>query len=99
MTSGAQVDVANLRRTVGLLFDRLEQSVGPVMPLDHDFFWCVDPEQIYDIYTQRSEFTVGQLSECITQLEEIEADPSRAVHYALVWVGQLLQALGHQVSE
>jgi hypothetical protein len=39
---------------------------------------------------------MGQLSECIDQLARIAEDPEAAVSYGLVWLGDVVKAIGER---
>jgi hypothetical protein len=75
----------------------LQDVEGQVVRLDKDFFWAISPEQANDVYNTPRDFTVGQLSECLGNLEAIVSDPTRATSFALVWLGELVKAIGHSV--
>ncbi|WP_439383996.1 hypothetical protein [Amycolatopsis lexingtonensis] len=63
---------------------------------DRDLFWELLPEQRYDLGHEPSEHTIGQLSESWAQLVAMADDPDRAVGYGLVWLADVLRALGQQ---
>ncbi|GLY33851.1 hypothetical protein [Kineosporia sp. NBRC 101731] len=94
MTEPLRVPVEVLRRASQILLDHLEGIEGEVVLLDPDFFWAISPEQVYDVFNEPSEFTVGQLTECLKHLEEIVEDPSRSLSYGLVWLADVIRAAG-----
>lgn len=96
MSDGIEVRVDLLRRVSQVLFDHLESIEGPTINLDRDYFWDLMSEQIYDVYNQPTEFTIGQLSESLGHLEALVADPDDAIAFALVWLAQLLRAIGEK---
>ncbi len=98
MAERVRVPVALLRRASELLLDHLESVEGDALLVDKDYYWAIAPEQLYDAYTEPSTFTVGQLSECLENLEQIVEDPSRSTSFALVWLADLLRSAGHTVT-
>jgi hypothetical protein len=84
-------------RAAELLLDDLQRAEGERVSLDRDYFWTIGPEQAYDVFNEPSDFTVGQLTECLENLEAIVADPSRVNSYALVWLADLIRGGGHTV--
>lgn len=97
MTDQISVPIATLRTAGPILLSHLQELAGPTVRLDRDYFWAIPPDQASDVYNEPHDFTVGQLSECLSNLEAIVADPSRATSFALVWLGELLKAIGQSV--
>lgn len=83
-----------LRVAASLLFDHLEATGGAEVKMSNDYFWSIPPEQRHDPRVEPTEFTIGQISECIVNLEEVVADPDRVLNFGLVWLGQILESLG-----
>jgi hypothetical protein len=40
--------------------------------------------------------TIGQLSESFENIESIASDPEAAISFGLVWLADVLRAVGHQ---
>jgi hypothetical protein len=78
-----------------MLLDHLEDRHGPEVLLNRDMFWSISMDELYDIYQQPTTLTIGQLSENWGFLEQIVEERSAPVGYALVWLGEILRALGH----
>jgi hypothetical protein len=97
MTDQVRIPIEAMRRAAELLLDHLERTEGERVSLDKDHFWAISPEQAYDVFNEPSDFTVGQLTECLENLEAIIGDPSRVNSYALVWLADLMRAVGHAV--
>lgn len=98
MSETIRVPVALLRRASELLLDHLQDVEGDELLLEKDYFWAIAPEQLYDPYAEPSAFTMGQLSECLENLEGIVGDPARATPYALVWLADVLRSAGQTVT-
>ncbi|MFT4293984.1 MAG: hypothetical protein QM582_01060 [Micropruina sp.] len=89
-----QVEIAELRRVARLLFDHLESTTGPVVPIEHDYFWLIDAAERREVYVEPTELFIGQVSECWSNLRKVSADPQDALNYHLIWLGQVLESLG-----
>lgn len=98
MSERVRVSVDLLRRASEILLDHLETVEGDAVFLERDFYWVIAPEQLYDVYTEPSTFTIGQLSECVENLEQIAEDPARSTSFALTWLADLLRGAGHVVT-
>ncbi|TWG07641.1 hypothetical protein [Saccharopolyspora dendranthemae] len=92
------VSVEDLRQVMNRALDNLQAQVGERVELDNDFFWSVPPELAYDVYTQPQpeQLTVGQLSESWSNLARLNEAAGEVPAYALVWLADVLKALGHQ---
>ncbi|MEV0298358.1 hypothetical protein [Nocardia sp. NPDC050710] len=92
------VSLTELRRSVDLLLDHLEAATdGDTVRLDQDYFWSIPQDALYDIYRTPANLTIGQLSWSWEHLTDLLADPDQAVGHHLVWLADLLRAIGHKV--
>lgn len=94
MTESDRISVHELRLMFDLLMQHLEGVVGGEIVLDKDFFWSISPDQLYDVYERPSEFSIGQLTECWSFLRGIVDEPESVTSYGLVWLAELLRAIG-----
>ncbi|MFI5709913.1 hypothetical protein [Kribbella sp. NPDC051620] len=68
------------------------------MEIDKEAFWSVPPDQIYDVYNQPQDLTIGMLSESWSHLEDMLSNPDRVVGHGLIWLAEVLRAIGDQAS-
>lgn len=80
-----------------LLIRHIEKRHGSTIEVDADYFWSIQPDEIYNVYDQPTELTIGQLTESLDNIRSVAADPEHAVSYALVWLGDILRATGHKL--
>lgn len=92
-----RIELSELRRVSEVLLDHLEAVVGPTVLIEKDYFWAVDAAEKYNAYDEPSTFSLGQLSECLANLESI--NETNAVSFALVWLSSLLAAVGESTVE
>lgn len=97
MNSHIDVTTDQLRAALAILLDHVDEVNGPVVRLDRDHFWSVPSEAAYDVYVRPDELTIGQLSESIDGLDAMVEDPERVLAFGLVWLGDVLRAVGHTV--
>jgi hypothetical protein len=92
------IDIAELRRAIGVVLDHIEETNGRVLAIPHDYFWSVPEPDVYRVEFQ-PELTVGQFSESWDNLrrERLGAGDSTVSHSA-VWLGQIMQVIGHQAQ-
>ncbi|MGW5919180.1 hypothetical protein ACWFPY_09300 [Nocardia fluminea] len=89
------VPLAELRRSVDLLMDHVEAATdGDTIRLDQDYFWSIPQDALYDVDHTPADLTLGQLSWSWEHLTDLLADPDRAIGYHLVWLSEVLRAIG-----
>lgn len=93
------VDIGQMRRALAIAIDEFERTAGSDARLEKDFFWSIPKEERFNPYAQPTEMTVGQIAELIEHVSALDSDPGRATRHHLVWLGQLLQALGDLVTD
>jgi len=97
MDSRVEIPVEVLREAAQVLLEHLDAVGGPVIALEEDYYWAISPEQRTDVYVEPTEFTVGQISECLENLGRVIDDPALRTSYGLVWLADLLRAAGEAV--
>lgn len=89
-----QVQVSELRSAANLLLDHLERTAGPMIDVEHDYYWFVEAADLYDPTRNPSELSMGQTSDDLTELRAIVSGARPPVNAGLVWLGGLLRVLG-----
>ncbi|NUL06100.1 hypothetical protein HRW07_23300 [Streptomyces lunaelactis] len=92
-----QIPLDQLRQAFEVSLHHVEASAGSTVPLKHDYFWSVPGDELYDPYNRPGELTMGQLSESWQHLEDLLADQDRALGYHLVWLADVLRAIGQDI--
>ncbi|MFI9535689.1 hypothetical protein ACIG56_20865 [Nocardia fusca] len=92
------VSLPELRRSFDVIFDHLEAvTKSDSVVLDKDYFWSISPDERYDVYNTPADLTIGQLSESWQHLRDLLADPDQALSYHLVWLADVLRAIGDDI--
>ncbi|MGM1017310.1 MAG: hypothetical protein ACQEW8_07215 [Actinomycetota bacterium] len=97
MTEGVKIPVATMRRVAEVLLQHVEQLEGDVVEIENDYFWSVPAETQYDMTQEPRALTIGQLSESLEHVQAFEADSSSVISYGLVWLGDIMRAVGQRV--
>jgi hypothetical protein len=63
--------------------------------LGEDYFWSILPAALYDVYDSPADLTIGHLSESWQNTRDMLADPDHVIGYHLVWLSDVLRAIGH----
>ncbi|MCZ7416901.1 MULTISPECIES: hypothetical protein [unclassified Streptomyces] len=91
------IHLDQLRRAFELTLQHIEASAGSTIEVEHDYFWSVPGDELYEIAKEPATLTIGQLSESWQHLECLLAEPDRALGYHLVWLADVLRAIGQEV--
>ncbi|MER5966537.1 hypothetical protein [Streptomyces sp. NPDC002057] len=92
-----QIPIDQLRQAVDVALRHIEASAGPTVTLKEDLFWAVPADELYTIGAEPRTLTVGQLSESWQHLEDLLGQQDRAVGHHLVWLADVIRAIGHDV--
>lgn len=91
-----RVPVDQLRRVFELLVAHTIKNAGTELTVSMDYFWSMPAPERYDVYTEPSEFTIGQVSESWENLKVMLEDESKVLGYGLVWLADVLRAVGDE---
>ncbi|MEW6434149.1 MAG: hypothetical protein AB1730_21825 [Myxococcota bacterium] len=89
-----RIKTEDLRRVANVLFDHLERTGHSEVDVDKDFYWSIPDRQLYSPYEKPTEFTLGQLSDDHSELEQILSGRREPIAYALVWLAALIRYVG-----
>lgn len=92
--NGPTIDTRELREVFERLITHLEQTKGASVTLHEDYFYSLPYPEIYDVMNDPPAPTIGQLTESWSNLHR-SADVDTTITFELVWLGDLLKALGH----
>ncbi len=96
MTDELDIQVEELRAVCHRLLAHLEQVAGGTLTLEKEHFWAISPEQLYDVQQEPVELSIGQLSESWENLQRSTVVDD-TVAYELVWLADVLRAVGLQI--
>ncbi|MFG2439716.1 hypothetical protein [Streptomyces sp. NPDC048508] len=92
-----QIPLDQLRYAFELALRQVEASAGNAVTLECDYFWSVPGAELYDVLSEPSALTIGQLSESWQHLEALLAGEDRAVVYHMVWLADVIRAIGQNI--
>ncbi|GAA3204015.1 hypothetical protein ACFO1B_42635 [Dactylosporangium siamense] len=91
-----RVPVDQLRQVFELLIDHVARNSGTGLTVSRDYFWSIPASERYDVYAVPGEFTIGRVSESLANLQGMLEDESKALGYGLVWLADVLRAIGDE---
>lgn len=89
-----RIGIGDLRHAISVALDELERASGDELSLDCDYYWDIRTEERYRLDEPQDNFVVGQISELISHVGTLVEHPERATRLHLVWLGDLLKAIG-----
>jgi len=92
-----EVNIRQLREVTDKIFSHLLEDGVEKLDLTADYYWQIPREFLYDKYDEPKSFTMGQLSEDLTFVEEIREGVRSPVAYGLVWIASLLRYIGEEI--
>jgi hypothetical protein len=92
--NGLTIETRELREVFERLVTHLEQTRGASVTLHEDYFYSMPYPEIYDVMKPPPEPTIGQLTESWMNLRRAK-DVDSTIRFELVWLGDVLKALGH----
>lgn len=87
----------DLEQVCLLLLKHVRESGHEEIEIEGDYYWEIGKEERYNVYEKPKEFTVGQLSEDWSWLENYLQNKTEPISYGLVWCGNILRAVGEKI--
>jgi hypothetical protein len=91
------ISLADLRAITAKLLDHLAEVRGEAVSIPHDYFWSIPGDQLYDVYSDPHDLEVGQLFESWDFLRANLTGETDPLAYGLVWLADILRAIGLEV--
>ncbi len=94
-----QIQVSEIEKALSLLLEALRKQEGEVIELSLvDYYWAVDPEELYNPYTTPDRISMGQLSEDLEVIGRVANGETPPVSLDLAKLGAVLAAIGHNTA-
>ncbi|ANZ14249.1 hypothetical protein ACH4YO_14495 [Streptomyces noursei] len=89
------IPFARLRAALDVALRNAEAQHGEAIALSEDYFWSIPQEELYDAGRQPTELTLGSLAHSWESVEKLPDEPDEALDCHLVWLSEILRAIGH----
>ncbi len=90
-----RISVEELRALLDGAVKAIEETHGPDIELDADYYWWIPNPDVYDPTTQPTDLTLGRFSDELEFLHN-GAKGDYVLSYNAVWLSQLLRAIGEK---
>jgi hypothetical protein len=94
MTEPIRIPVDRLRQVCDQLLTHLAHQEGGTVELERDYFWSLDDESLYNVYSEPGQPVIGQVSESWQHLDQLLQQPDDTPTRHLVWLADVLRAIG-----
>lgn len=91
-----RVPVDQLRQVFELLIAQVAAGGEADLPIPQNYFWSIPSPERYDVYNEPDSLTIGQVSESWANLRGMLEDDSKTLGYGLVWLADVLRAIGDE---
>lgn len=88
------ITTQELRDVFTLLIDNIESYDITSLDLDPDYYWYIQPPDVYNPYEDPKDLTLGQLSFDVDDMKGLLAKKRLPVGYDLVKLAAILRAIG-----
>lgn len=90
-----QIPERRLREAFDLLMRHAAaQNAADRIVIRNDAFWSVPVSSMNDIYSEPPELTIGTVSDAWHSLEAMVDNEANVVGYGLVWLADVIRAIG-----
>lgn len=94
-----QIEVSKIEKALELLLETLREQQGGVIELSGiDYYWAVNPEDLYHPYATPEHLTLGQLTDDLDVIGRVANGETPPVSLDLVKLGAVLAAIGHNTA-
>ncbi|MDQ0379046.1 hypothetical protein [Amycolatopsis thermophila] len=98
MSTANVIRLDQLAAAAETLLEHVREVHGDTVEVDADYFWSIPPDVLYNVYAEPKELTIGQLSESDQHIRQLVEGQQPPVAYHLVWLSDLLRAVGYTVT-
>lgn len=93
------LSLQEIREICDRALNGLRDEIGDQVALHVDHYWSIPRNALYDVYSEPSELTVGQVVDELENLRRTLAQDDGAVPpQALRWLGAVLTAIGDELT-
>lgn len=92
------ITTEDIMKAAKILCHHLEESGCKEVHLPQSVYWSIPKEYEYDAYVEPTKHTLGDLDEDWTELNKIIEGTNDPVGYGLVWLAQIIRAVGQNVA-
>lgn len=93
-----QIRIDDLQKAIILLLSNFKTNIGEVIEIENDFYWDIPSKDLYNPYEEPKQFTLGQLSDDINEVQRLANEPSSVISYDLKRISNIIKAMSIENS-
>lgn len=99
METTRQIDIASFRNAFLNISDYLDEEGITTIDLDHDYYWAIDFDELFNVYETPSDLTIGQLYDDWEQIERLSKDVKDITPFDLIWFASVCRYVGERLMQ
>jgi hypothetical protein len=97
MENKIEINKSDLRNILLALIDKLDILDNKSFLLDKDMYWNILDEELYNVYQEPKEMTIGSITEDQDFLQKILLGERDVIGYDFVKVSHILRSIGDKM--
>ena len=93
-----KIEFTELRQLLDVILNAMEEDGSTAFDVPEKLYWNLRSQERYDPYLERDKIPkligLGDLEEEWAQLQDLKDEDRDPIKYELVWLGQILIAIG-----
>ena len=92
----AEIDIEQLERIFHVRCKHLKDQGIHSIDIDHDYYWNIPKEELYEMSQEPKSLDIGQLSEDLGFLRRYLDKSAQPIGFGFVWMSSILRLLGDE---
>jgi len=97
MENNIEIQKEDLKKLLFLLIDKLENSSNNKFSLEKDLYWNIPDEELYDVYKDPKDLTIGSLVEDWEFLQKNLIKERGVIGYDFNKISNILKSIEHSL--
>lgn len=95
MENNIEIQKEDLKKILYILIDKLEDSSCDNFSLEKDLYWNIPDEELYNVYKEPTDLTMGSLVEDWEFLQKVLRKEREVIGYDFNKISNILKSIGH----
>ncbi|AZA80849.1 hypothetical protein C1637_11435 [Chryseobacterium lactis] len=94
MENKIEIQKEDLKQILFILMNKLEASSNNTFLLNKDLYWNIPDEELYDVYKEPKDLTIGSLAEDWEFLQKVLKREREVIEYDFTKISDILKLIG-----
>jgi hypothetical protein len=87
------IEIKYLKELFNLVIEKLEKEYGNEISFSNDYYWSLDENEVYNPDEEPKDFSLGQISFDIENLERLKTKTEPLLSNDLITIAEILKAI------